>query len=175
MHSPRESARTSLLSIPSKPLSIPSASLPVTQFFSSPALFTKQVARRHATQLALCYGLRWGNTQVNGAAPKIGQGSRPKEGRPRHHPRSSLAPHPSPLSPPFLIAKRKTRNSANSPLFSNLHFSNREKSCFHQFRLALLFAAFQPHRLAKLQRTLIYGNGINSSRKLLKTKDRAHA
>ena len=30
------------------------------------------------------------------------------------------------------------------------------------------------HR-AKLQRTLIYGNGINSSRKLLKTKDRAHA
>jgi len=175
MHSPRESARTSLLSIPSKPHSIPSASLPVTQFFPSLALFTKQVAPRHATQLPLCYELRWGNARVNGAAPRIGQGSRPKEGRPSRHPRSSLAPHPSPPSPAFLIAKRRIRNSANSLLFSNLHFSNREKSCFHDFRLALLFAASEPRGLAKLQRTLIYGNGINSSRKLLKTKDRAHA
>jgi len=236
MHSPRESARTLLLSIPSKPLSIPSAFLPVTRFFSSPALFTKQVAPRHATQLPLCYELRWGNCEVDRAALNLGQGTRSRRYSPlslrrrllggrsfssdmnvtvrsgvltpedshrisnrpirelellvsyrkqrtgaqsnrpetpfRHR---ALASRLIPSSSGVLIAKRKIRNSANSLLFSNLHFSNREKSYSHHFRLAILFAAFQPRGLAKLQRTLIYGNGINSSRKLLKTKDRAHA
>ena len=93
--------------------------------------------------------------------------------------------------PSFRIANWGIRTPANPALFNNLHFSNRPKTRFsHRAVAGRALRNFSvpvppgsshmtppdPSRVltpkAKLQRTLIYGNGINFSRKLLKTKDR---
>ena len=102
-----------------------------------------------------------------------------------------------------LIYTRKIRNRRNLCRISHLHFSNLYKSpafvimfCsstspnpwpglarfrarFSYLCSSVFICGFKgsthPQPKAKSRRTLIYGNGINSSRKLLKTKDRHHA
>ena len=84
----------------------------------------------------------------------------------------------------FLIYTANIRNRHNHRRISHLHFSNLYK--FRAFSLygsggsprsllPRLLAPLPPVPGAKIQRTLIYGNGINFSRKSLKTKDQSHA